>query len=167
RAFLNGGRERALRQSIQPISSKLSGWYARQSSVDGGDTFITPVGARGKEADREDATWVVKDALAAAPDCYSFESVRKPGYFLSLKDSRVRIIANDNSAEFRNAATWCKREGLAKGGISFESLSNKGHWLRQYKGDLYAAAQGGKRGFETAKDFEQDATWKMSTPLAG
>ncbi|MEU7186294.1 AbfB domain-containing protein [Streptomyces sp. NPDC045369] len=166
RAFIDSGQDRALRQSIQPVSSKLSGWYIRQSSVDDGDSFITPVSTKSKEADREDATWIVKDALASAPGCYSFESVRKPGSFLSLKDSRVRIVANDDTPKSRKDATWCARKGLAEGGTSFESLSNEGHWLRQYKGDLYAAVQKGKRGFETGKDFEQDATWKMSTPLA-
>ncbi|MFH8346532.1 AbfB domain-containing protein [Streptomyces sp. NPDC018045] len=165
--FLLEGQFRALRQSFQSGSSKLSGWYIRQSSVDGGDSFLTPVSAKGKEADREDATWVVKDALAGGPGCYSFESVRKPGFYLSLKDARARIAPNDGTSQFAKDASWCARKGLANSGTSFESVSNKGHMLRQYKGDIYAAVKGGKRGFEAAKDFEQDATWNISTPLAG
>ncbi|WP_158813083.1 AbfB domain-containing protein [Streptomyces rimosus] len=163
--FLREGQYRALRQSLQ--APKMSGWFIRQSSVDGGSTFLAPVGAKGKESDREDATWIVQDALAAEPGCFSFESVRKPGFYLTLKDSRVRIAPSDDSPEFRKDATWCAHKGLAGDGTSFTSKSNKDSYLRQYKGDLYAAVKGGKRGFETAKDFEQDVTWKLSTPLAG
>ncbi|WP_167538509.1 AbfB domain-containing protein [Streptomyces albofaciens] len=163
--FLLEGQHRALRQSLQ--APKLSGWYIRQSSVDGGETFVTPVNAKSKEADREDATWVVKDALAGGPGCYSFESVRKPGFYLSLKDLRARIAPNDRTPQFAKDASWCARKALAGSGTSFESVSNKGHMLRLYKGDLYAAVKNGKHGYDTAKDFEQEATWKISTPLAG
>ncbi|KOU04866.1 hypothetical protein ADK86_08150 [Streptomyces sp. NRRL F-5755] len=165
--FFREGQFRALRQSLQ--ASRLSGWFIRQSSVDGGNTFLTPVGVKGKESDREDATWIVQDALATdiEPGCFSFESARKPGFYLTLKDSRVRIAPDDGSAEAKKDATWCVHKGLTGAGKSFTSMSNKDAYLRQYKGDLYAAVKGGKHGFEAAKDFEQDATWNLSTPLAG
>ncbi|MFK8844465.1 AbfB domain-containing protein [Streptomyces sp. Ac-502] len=163
--FLREGQYRALRQSFQASNSKLNGWYIRQSSVDGGDTFLTPVGAKGKESDREDATWIVRDSLAAEPNCYSFESVRKPGFYLSLKDSRAKIAPDDLSGDFRKGATWCAH--FSEAGTTFESKAKAGHWLRQYKGDLYAAVRNGKRAYDTAKDFELDTTWNISTPLAG
>ncbi|GCD37774.1 alpha-N-arabinofuranosidase [Streptomyces chrestomyceticus JCM 4735] len=164
-AFLREGQGRALRQSLQSGNPKLSGWYLRQSSVDGGNSFLTPVSAKSKETDREDATWVVTKALVKAPGCYSFESVRKPGHYLSLKDSRVRIALNDKSEGFLNGATWCVH--VTKAGTTFESKAKAGHMLRQYKGDLYAAVKNGKRAYDTAKDFELDTTWNISTPLAG
>ncbi|MEU9981478.1 AbfB domain-containing protein [Streptomyces sp. NPDC050856] len=156
----------AKRQSLQPVNSKLAGWYIRQSSVDGGEGFVTPVSPKGKPADRADATWVVTPALAGQPGCYSFESVRKRGHYLMEKEFRVRAAADDGSTKFRKSASWCARKGLAGSGVSFESLSLPGRWLRQYTGDLYAADKSGKNRFDAAKDFAQDATWKVSFPLA-
>ncbi|MFH8985471.1 AbfB domain-containing protein [Streptomyces varsoviensis] len=160
-------QERAKRQSFQPSSGKQAGWYIRQSSVDGGAAFLAPVDAEGQQADREDATWVIVPSLAMQPGCYSFESVRKPGYYLMQKDLRVRISANDRSAAFAKDATWCARKGLAGSGTSFESASQPGRWLRQFQGDLYAGDKSGKHRYDTGKDFAQDATWKISSPLAG
>ncbi|MFF4158870.1 AbfB domain-containing protein [Streptomyces sp. NPDC001678] len=165
--FLKDGQFRALRQSFQAANAKLSGFYLRQSDVDGGEAFIAPVGAKSKQADREDATWVVVPALANGQSgCYSLESVRKPGYYLAQKDLRVRMTANDRSAQFAKDATWCARKALAGSGTSFESASQPGRWLRQYQGDVYAADKSGKNRADVEKDFAQDATWKISTPLA-
>ncbi|MEV0265732.1 AbfB domain-containing protein [Streptomyces sp. NPDC050617] len=159
-------QERAKRQSFQPSGGKQAGWYIRQSSADGGAAFLAPVDAEGQQPDREDATWVVVPSLAMQPGCYSFESVRKPGYYLMQKDLRVRISANDRSAVFAKDATWCARKGLAGSGTSFESASQPGRWLRQFQGDLWAADKSGKHRYETSKDFAQDATWKIAAPLA-
>ncbi len=157
---------RAKRQSLQSANAKLSGWYVRQSTVDGGEGFLAPVDAKGKQADREDATWVIVPALANQAGCYSFESAGKPGYYLMQKDLRVRMSANDNSDEFRKAATWCARKGLNGSGTSFESASTPGRWLRHFWGDLYAADKSGKNGFDAERDFALEATWKVSAPLA-
>ncbi|WP_229350130.1 AbfB domain-containing protein [Streptomyces sp. UNOB3_S3] len=157
---------RAKRQSFQPAAGKLSGFSIRQSNADGGEAFIAPVGAKSKQADREDATWVVVPALANQAGCYSFESARKPGYYLAQKDRRVRMGADDRSTAFRKDATWCARKALSGSGTSFESASQPGRWLRQYQGDLYAADKSGKNRYDAAEDFAQDATWKISTPLA-
>ncbi|MFF4223945.1 AbfB domain-containing protein [Streptomyces abikoensis] len=157
---------RAKRQSFQPANAKLAGWYIRQSSVDAGEGFIAPLDAKDKQADREDATWVVVPALANEAGCYSFESARKPGHYLIEKDFRVRLAASDNSAEFRKDATWCAKKGLTGSGTSFESASQPGRWLRQFQGDLWAADKSGNHSWESAEDFAQDATWKISSPLA-
>ncbi|MFG2179993.1 AbfB domain-containing protein [Streptomyces abikoensis] len=157
---------RAKRQSLQAAAAKLSGWYVRQSSVDAGEGFIAPVDPKDKQADREDATWIVVPALANQAGCYSFESARKPGYYLIQKDRRVRLAASDNSTQFRKDATWCARKALSGSGTSFESASLPGRWLRQYQGDLYAADKSGKNRYDAEKDFAQDATWKVSSPLA-
>ncbi|WP_367139651.1 MULTISPECIES: AbfB domain-containing protein [Streptomyces] len=164
--LMEDSQYRAKRQSFQPLRAELSGYYIRQSSTDGGEIFIAPGGAQSRQTDREDATWVIVPALANKPGCYSFESVRKPGYYLAHKDRRVRMGADDRSAAFRKDATWCVRKGLAGSGTSFESASQPGRWLRQYQGDLYAADKSGKNRYDTAEQFAQDATWKVSTPLA-
>ncbi|MGA5423795.1 AbfB domain-containing protein, partial [Streptomyces lavendulocolor] len=49
---------------------------------------------------------------------------------------------------------------------SFESAGQPGRFLREYYGDLYVANKSAKNRFDIEKDFTQDATWKITTPLA-
>ncbi|MER5629002.1 AbfB domain-containing protein [Streptomyces nitrosporeus] len=154
---------RARRQSIQMNDAALSGWYARQSGVDGGLGFIGPVSASSKPADREDATWVVVPALASKPGCYSFESARKPGYYLKGDDPglRVRMAPDDRSAAFKQNATWCAVKGQSGSGTSFVwGTGTVQRSLRHIDGDLYAAQNYGTAEGNLA------ATWKISPPLA-
>ncbi|MFJ6995190.1 AbfB domain-containing protein [Streptomyces sp. NPDC003090] len=157
---------RAKRQSFQPASGKPAGFYIRQSAPDAGEAFLAPLSAASKQADREDGTWVVVPALNGQPGCYSFESSRKLGHYLTHKDLRVRMAASDNSTQFRKDATWCAKKGLSGSGTSFESAAQPGRFLREYYGDLFAANKSAKNRFDAEKDFAQDATWKLVTPLA-
>ncbi|MFD5427277.1 AbfB domain-containing protein [Streptomyces sp. NPDC127084] len=157
---------RAKRQSLQPASGKPAGFFVRQSDVDAGETFLAPVSAASKQADREDATWVVVPALGGQPGCYSFESARKPGHYLAQKDLRVRMTASDNSTQFRKDASWCAKKGQSGSGTSFVSASQPGRFLRQHRGDLYAADKSAKNAFDLERDFAQDVSWKVATPLA-
>lgn len=157
---------RAKRQSFQPASGRPAGFYIRQSTPDAGEAFIAPLSATSKQTDREDATWVVVPALNGAPGCYSFESSRKLGHYLTHKDLRVKMAASDNSTQFRKDATWCAKKGLSGSGTSFESAGQPGRFLREYYGDLYVANKSAKNRFDAEKDFTQDATWKITTPLA-
>ncbi|MEV3987930.1 AbfB domain-containing protein [Streptomyces sp. NPDC049837] len=157
---------RAKRQSLQPASGKPAGFFVRQSGVDAGEAFLAPLSARSKQADREDATWVVVPALGGQPGCYSFESARKPGHYLLQKDLRVRMAASDNSAQFRKDATWCAKKGLSGSGTSFEAASRPGRFLRHFMGDLYAADKSAKNRFDAEGNFAQDVSWKITTPLA-
>ncbi|MFF4606841.1 AbfB domain-containing protein [Streptomyces sp. NPDC001339] len=159
---------RAARQSLAPSDAKLSGWYIRQSSVDGGNAFLAPVNKdKSKQAVREDATWTILNSLDK-PGCYVFKSSVKDGYFLTLQGYRVKMAAFDGSREFAMNAAWCPRKALAGSGMSFESASNKGRYLRHFMGELYAAKKDDKSGnpFDRSKDFAQDATWKIADPLA-
>ncbi|MBB5122727.1 AbfB domain-containing protein [Streptomyces eurocidicus] len=151
---------RARRQSLQLTDVKLAGWYVRQSSVDDGEIFLTPVDAKRKQADREDATWTVVPALANQPGCYSFESVRKPGYYLAVprRDYWVEITPDAGSAQSRLDLTWCARTGFDPSGTSFESASLPGKWLRNWQGHLFP--------LEYHHGDASDATWKISPPLA-
>ncbi|MGW8329877.1 AbfB domain-containing protein [Streptomyces sp. NPDC055897] len=156
----------AMRQSLQPANGKPAGFFVRQSRVDAGEAFVAPVSSTGKQTDREDATWVVVPSLAKKADCYSFESARDRGSYLKLKGQRVVAAAHDSSPSSAQDATWCARPGLAGSGKSFESASQPGRWLRSFDGDLYAADKDGKNRFDSGKNFAQDATWKISAPLA-
>ncbi len=156
----------ARRQSLQPANGKPAGFFVRQSRVDAGEAFVAPVSGTGKQADREDATWVVVPSLAKKADCYSFESAHDRGSYLVLKGQRVVSDAHDATPASALAATWCARPGLAGSGKSFESASQPAHWLRNFAGDVYAATKDGKHGFDGGKTFDQDATWKLADPLA-
>ncbi|MFC8918369.1 AbfB domain-containing protein [Streptomyces sp. NPDC047821] len=164
--FLLEGQHRAKRQSFQPASGRPAGFYVRQSSPDAGEAFIAPLSAASKQADREDGTWIVVPALNGQPGCWSFESARKLGHYLTHKDLRVRMAASDNSTQFRKDATWCAKKGLSGSGTSFESAGQPGRFLREYYGDLYVANKSAKNRFDVEKDFAQDASWKIVTPLA-
>ncbi|MFJ8650260.1 AbfB domain-containing protein [Streptomyces sp. NPDC093546] len=157
---------RAKRQSFQPASGKPAGFYVRQSTPDAGEAFIAPLSSGSKQTDREDGTWVVVPALNGSPGCYSFESSRKLGHYLTHKDLRVRMAASDNSTQFRKDATWCAKKGLSGSGTSFESAGQPGRFLREYYGDLFVANKSAKNRFDVEKDFAQDASWKIVTPLA-
>ncbi|MER7763711.1 AbfB domain-containing protein [Streptomyces sp. NPDC097619] len=157
---------RAKRQTLAPAAGH-PGFVVRQSSTDEGEVFLAPVSATSPQADREDATWVVVPGLGGEAGCYSFESSRKPGHYLAQHELRVRMTASDDSAQFRKDATWCAKPGLSGSGTSFESAAQPGRFLRQHWGDLFAgAASGGSNRFDTATDFGQDASWKISDPLA-
>ncbi|MET9427099.1 AbfB domain-containing protein [Streptomyces sp. NPDC003036] len=154
---------RLKRQSLQSGDKKLAGWFARQSSQDGGEGFLGPLDAKSRQTDREDATWVVVPSLAGLPGCYSFESVRKPGHYLKgdLPSLRVRIAADDRSAAFRQSATWCATKGQNGSGTSFTwAVGPEQRSLRHMAGDLYVAQH------YTTDDARQASSWKVAPPLA-
>ncbi|GAA2936777.1 hypothetical protein GCM10020221_35660 [Streptomyces thioluteus] len=95
--------------------------------------------AKRKQAEREEATWVVVPALAS-PGCFSFESVRQQGYYLRKEHNGagVRVSADDGTAEFREDATWCPRSGRAGTGTSFEAASGWA-WLEHNRGELWVS----------------------------
>ncbi|MGW2481478.1 AbfB domain-containing protein [Streptomyces sp. NPDC001571] len=166
-AFLKDENQyRAMRQSLQPASGKPAGFFVRQSRVDANEAFVAPVAGTGKQTDREDATWIVVPSLAKKADCYSFESARDRGSYLTLKGLRVVAAPHDGSDASALAATWCARPGLSGSGKSFESASQPTRWLRHFAGDVLAAAKDGKNRFDGGKTFDQDVTWKLADPLA-
>ncbi|UQA95693.1 AbfB domain-containing protein [Streptomyces halobius] len=160
---------RAARQSFVSGDPKLaadpggrSSWYIRQSSADGGAAFVAPVDDASKQSVREDATWVVKDALNGQRGCYSFESVSKRHYYLAAQSNlRVRISPDDGSATFRKDATWCARKGVNGYWTSFELAGKPGYWLRAHQGGLSVSRANAKD-----KAFKAEATWAVFPPLA-
>ncbi|MFE5074666.1 AbfB domain-containing protein [Streptomyces halstedii] len=154
---------RLKRQSLQLTGPNADGWYVRQSTVDNNEGFITPVDSRSPLADREDATWVVVPSLVSKPGCWSFESARRPGYYLmtDVSSLRVRSAADDRTSAFRQNATWCARKGLRGTGTGFvwgEGADER--WLRHISGALYVAKN-------TNPELTADTgTWKVAAPLA-
>lgn len=153
-------QKRLRRQSIQSQNIDGAGWHIRQSTADKGEAFMTPVDSRSPLADREDSTWNIVPSLAGQPGCWSFESVRKPGYYLmtTVETLKVRLAPDDTTAGFRAKATWCNRKnGTATGfvwGVSPE------RWMIHISGAIYAAQPTGSSW------IKDSGSWKVAAPLA-
>ncbi|WP_240351338.1 AbfB domain-containing protein [Streptomyces olivoreticuli] len=157
--------KRARRQSVQSAEeAKLAGWYIRQSSVDDGGVFLTPVNAKSKLSDRQDATWTVVPGLANEPGCFSFESVRKPGHYLALVDKPepywgAYAVPDDGSQEFRRNSTWCARRGPSGNWTAFQMVNDRRAWLRNWYGSIQPI-------HEDDWPNESKTHWNISPPLA-
>ncbi|WP_328966525.1 AbfB domain-containing protein [Streptomyces sp. NBC_00239] len=155
--------------------------YARQAGTDGGRAVLSRLSGSSSLNDRQDATWVVVPSLASEPGCYSFESVRRPGYYLRSGEVeqgalRVEIAADDRSEAFRKSANWCVRQPPVlpeNGGVSFTQATDMGlKWLSPTTRDVFARsdfkfpATGFGSGGNTGTPKVRLAVWTMSPPLA-
>ncbi|MFC4517606.1 AbfB domain-containing protein [Streptomyces ehimensis] len=150
---------RARRQTFG--SAFMPTYLVRQSDADGERVFTGPVDFSSKMPDREAATWVIVPALGGQAGCYSFESVRRPGYYLTLTDTRrVQLAMEDGTSESQRRASWCVRKSLngAKG-VSFESAYSSGSWLRSWRGELWV----GTNVSNFPENYE--STWWIDVPL--
>ncbi|HEX5682416.1 MAG TPA: AbfB domain-containing protein [Ideonella sp.] len=105
-----------------------------------------------------DGNWTMIPGLAGAG--VSFQSENEPGHFLRHRNGELVLEANDNSAAFKNAATFYKRPGLTdEWAKSFEAYNLPGQYIRQKDGLLYVK----KAGTDTAK---KASTFMAGLPLA-
>lgn len=105
-----------------------------------------------------DANWKLIPGLAGAG--VSFQSENLPGQFLRHRNGELVLEANDDSAAFKNAATFYKRPGLTdEWAKSFEAYNLPGQYIRQKDGLLYVK----KAGTDAAK---KASTFMAGTPLA-
>ncbi|KMS78004.1 hypothetical protein ACH49_18425 [Streptomyces leeuwenhoekii] len=166
----------------QSLTVRDDGGYARQSSASGGKVVLNDtLKSSSALADREDATWVIVPSLASQPGCYSFESVRKPGYYLKSGKAeknglRVEIAADDRSSAFRKSATWCSQPASGPllppslRGVSFNQAASSGvNWLAPTTTEVYARSErwfplpGGVPGEAQPVRL---AEWRITAPLA-
>jgi hypothetical protein len=78
----------------------------------------------------QDSQWIIVPGLAEA-DGVSFESVNYPGYYLLRVAEHVRLSKYEDSAEFRERATFMKVPGLANPTwSSFHALGSPELYLR-------------------------------------
>jgi hypothetical protein len=115
------------------------------------------IGTASSDIDRRDATFWLRPGLSD-PACFSFEARTAAGSFLRHSGSRVRLDANDGSAQFAGDATFCLREGGGGGGSTFESANQPGTFLRHRAEEVYVEAPSGGA-------FDADATWAVQNPL--
>lgn len=144
------------RQSIQADTLGVRGTCVR--GAHGGQAVIGFGNPTPQPGDGADATWKVVPGLADF-DCYSFESVTKPGSYLRQLDFKVFIAASDGTDRFRTDATWCSR--TANGGVTLESKGAPGRFLRHYDGQVWAANNSGANPYDAAALYEIDRFWRI------
>lgn len=125
--------------------------YVSTSHIDDGSANLA----------KNDATYWVVTGLANA-SCYSFRSHNYPTHYLRQLDYRMRIGSNDNSDQFKRDATFCTRAGLSGRGVSFESVSVPGNFMRVYDNQVWIASGGGARPSDSATSFATDASWDIA-----
>ncbi|MFC9944056.1 AbfB domain-containing protein [Streptomyces pratensis] len=130
--------------------------------------WVVPcVGHHPRHAQRDwlkaDATYTVRRGLADS-SCYSFESVNFPGQYLRHAAGRVRNSPNDNTALFREDATFCSRPGLSGTGVTLESFNQPGSFLRHFESQVHIADGGSSEGFNRPQTITADATWTLANP---
>ncbi|MFG3100991.1 AbfB domain-containing protein [Streptomyces sp. NPDC048182] len=151
------------RKSLRVTTWGFTDRYLRHA---GGLAGTEVVGSGSASLLKQDATFTLRRGLADS-SCYSFESVNYPGQFLRHADSRVRLAANDNSALFREDATFCARPGLGGTGVTFESLNVPGSYLRHYASEVWiSAGNGGGDSYTRPQALSADASWSVDAPWA-
>jgi hypothetical protein len=111
----------------------------------------------GDDLSRNDATFRIAPGLAGS--CISLESRNFPNHFLRHQDWRIRLAPREDSALFRQDATFCLVPGLADGaGVSFESVGAKGHFIRHRNNELWVDRHDG------SDLYKKDATFLITQP---
>jgi hypothetical protein len=150
-----------LDQALEVTTPGYRGRYVRSA---GGDAW-TATGDAGTSGTAKigAATWTVTDGLAD-PDCFSLKSADVEGAYLRIKDLRVQLAANDGTDAFKRDGTWCAKPGMAGSGVSLESKSQPGRFLRHIDEQLWAADSSGANWFDASRLFTEDVTWSVVGP---
>jgi hypothetical protein len=152
--FLRLGQyeDASLLQSLRSQSPGASGWFLR-----GLPDAVVGAGAGA------DTAWRVVPGKADAL-CHSFESVAHPEYYLRQQGLRVVVAASDGTDQFRADATWCSKTGLSGTGVTLESFSARGKFLRQYTTQVWAADSSGQHPYDTPVGYAADVSWQADAP---
>jgi hypothetical protein len=152
--FLRLGQyeDAVLVQSVRSQSPGASGWYLR-----GLTDAVVGAGSG------TDTAWRVVPGKADST-CHSFESVAHPEYYLRQQGLRVVLGASDGTDQFRADATWCSKAGLSGAGVTLESFSARGRFVRQYTTQVWAADSGGLHPYDTPTGYAADVSWQIDAP---
>ncbi|HEY6724553.1 MAG TPA: AbfB domain-containing protein, partial [Polyangiaceae bacterium] len=104
------------------------------------------------EAALRTTRFIVRDGLSRA-SCVSLESVAVPGQWLHPVDDRLRVDANDDTAQFARDATFCPEHGLGGTGVTLRSERQSTRVIRHRGLELWLDAE------QAADDFRADATF--------
>ncbi|MGE5289672.1 MAG: arabinofuranosidase catalytic domain-containing protein, partial [Micromonosporaceae bacterium] len=95
--------------SLQATTPGSTSDFIKHNDADDG-VITAPVTSGSSDADKRDATWVETAGLAN-PNCASFESINKPGYYLRHQNFQFHLQPNDGSTLFSQDATFCQMPG--------------------------------------------------------
>jgi hypothetical protein len=145
--------------SLRVTNAGLTDRYLRhQQSV----VRTDPVTAASDPLLKNDATFWIRTGLANN-SCYSFESRNFAGHYLRHAQFRLRKDPNDNTALFRNDATFCPEPG--SGGVRLHSYNIPGY-IRHIGAEVYVATNGGPGTWDNPSSFVQDTIWAVAAPWA-
>ncbi|ALG08508.1 AbfB domain-containing protein [Kibdelosporangium phytohabitans] len=160
--FFYTGRHQYLVQSLESVTDGMTGYFVRKHpDHNSARAWINEGPLEPKTGDGADASWRIWPGLADS-DCYSFESVTQPNYYLRVADTHVNVQPTTGTPQFLKEATWCVRPG--KSGpdrVSLESKSDPGRFLRHFYHYLYASSDGGPYTHDAPHKFAEDASWNV------
>lgn len=137
--------------SLQTVTPGAEGRSLGQA---GGLGVTEAVDAASPEALKQATSWKVVAGLAD-PACYSFQALGPSEQYLRHQERRLRSAPNDNSALFRQDATFCARPALngVAGRLSLEAKSFAGSFVRHRNTEVWLDPN------DNSTLFGQDATW--------
>ncbi len=154
------------RISLQATTACCTADYVKHDDSDD-LVVIAPITATSPATDKQDATWVEAPGLAN-PNCVSFESVNKPGYYLRHQNFQFHLQPFDGSTLFTMDATFCPAPGNSGQGTSFQSVNFPGRYIRHFNFTVYLASDGppGTNPWDTSVSWADDTSWLVATPWA-
>ncbi|TKX20377.1 putative alpha-L-arabinofuranosidase B [Elsinoe australis] len=131
-----------------------------------GSTVNTQVVTSGSAtALKQQASWTVRTGLGNS-GCFSFESKDTPGSFIRHNNFVLTVVANDNSKQFKEDATFCPQAGLNGQGNSIRAWGYPTRWIRHYANVGYIASNGGVQDFDATASFNDDVSFVISAGFA-
>jgi hypothetical protein len=144
------------RVSLRAVTPAVSNYYIAHENFIG---VIRQVSASSTALRKADATWTLRVGLAET-NCYSFESVNYPGYFLRHTGFKLYLRKNDNTQAFRNDATFCFMPPMIGNvGASMIAVNYIDHFVRHYSGNLLLNPEQNNYTFRVDSTFDFVAPW--------
>ena len=91
--------------------------------------------------------------------CFSYESVDNPGSYLRHSGFKLSCDPDDGTMLFAGDSTFCPETGLDGKGTSFRSWSYPTRYWRRYNGSVYIGQNGGPFEFDSAHEYNDQASW--------
>ncbi|MEH1129014.1 AbfB domain-containing protein [Micromonospora sp. CPCC 206061] len=128
-------------------SADQSGSYVSRAD---GLAVIDPVDADSDAEDRREASLVVLAGLADS-SCFTFRTA--DGRYLRHYDFRLRFDESDDSALFREDATFCAGTGSTADAVTLRSHNYPDRVIRHRQSKLWLDRPDGSEGFASASSF--------------
>ena len=131
------------------------------------DVSLVPAALSSGNARKQSVTFTVQNGNNG--HCYSFEAVNSPGSYLRHFAYKIYADRSDNQdrspSTFNDDSTFCPEPGFTGSGTAFRSWGFPTRFLRRIStGEIYIGTQGGPLAWDSATNFNQEATF---TPQKG